>query len=181
MKVVQPIRDKNKIEEVKTELLKTGMRNYMIFVLGINTGLRIGDLLRLKVEDVRDKTHIIIQEQKTGKSKRFMINHQLRKEIDRYIENMKDDEYLFQSQKGHNRPVGRVQTHRILKDAANKVGLDEISNHSMRKTFGYFHYQQYKDVVVLQNLFNHSAPSVTLKYIGINQDIMDRTIEDFYL
>ena len=132
MKIVQPIRDKNKIEEMKTELLKKGMRNYMLFVIGINTGLRIGDLLKSKVEDVRNKTHIVMQEQKTGKIKRFMINHQLRKEIDRYIANMKDDEYLFQSQKGHNRPPSRVQTHRVLKDAANAVGLDEISNHSMR-------------------------------------------------
>ena len=181
MNEVQPIRDKNKIEEMKNELLKSGYRNYMMFVLGINTGLRIGDLLKLRVEDIKDKTHIIIQEQKTGKIKRFMINMQLKLEIDKYIRNMKDDEYLFQSQKGINKPIGRVQAYRILNIAAKKVELEEIGCHSMRKVFGYFHYQQYKDVALLQNLFGHSAPSITLRYIGINQDVMDKTIEDFYL
>lgn len=181
MKEVQPIRDKDKIEEMKSELLKKGLRDYMIFVLGINTGLRISDLLDLRVEDVKDKTHIILTEQKTGKIKRFMINGLLREDIDKYIKNMSDNEYLFQSQKGNNRPISRVQAYRILNNAASKIGLNEIGTHTLRKTFGYWHYKQYKDVALLQELFNHSAPSVTLRYIGINQDIMDRTIEDFYL
>lgn len=181
MKEVQPIRDRNKIEEMKTELLKQGYRDYMMFVLGINTGLRISDLLKLKVEDVKDKTHIVLTEKKTGKIKRFMINSQLRQDIDKYINSMKDNEYLFQSQKGDNKPISRVQAYRILNKAAKKLGLEEIGTHTLRKTFGYWHYKQYKDIALLQDLFNHSAPSVTLRYIGITQDIMDKTIEDFYL
>lgn len=181
MKEVQPIRDKKKIEEMKTELLKQGYRDYMLFVLGINTGLRISDLLDLKVQDVKDKTHIILTEQKTGKIKRFMINNQLKQDIDQYIKNMNDNEYLFQSQKGHNQAISRVQAYRILNKAAENIGLEEIGTHTLRKTFGYWHYKQYKDIALLQELFNHSAPSVTLRYIGINQDIMDKTIEGFYL
>lgn len=181
MKEVQPIRDKKKIEEMKTELLKQGYRDYMLFVLGINTGLRISDLLDLKVQDVKDKTHIILTEQKTGKIKRFMINGQLKQDIDKYIDNMGDNEYLFQSQKGYNKPISRVQAYRILNKAAENIGLEEIGTHTLRKTFGYWHYKQYKDIALLQELFNHSAPSVTLRYIGINQDIMDKTIEGFYL
>jgi len=181
MNEVQPIRDKEKIEQMKIELLKSGYRDYMIFVIGINTGLRISDLLQLKVKDVRDRTHIVIQEQKTGKTKRFMINDQLRNDINKYIQGMNDEEYLFQSNKGYNRPLSRVQAYRILNKAAANVGLKEVGTHTLRKTFGYWHYQKYKDVALLQELFNHSAPSVTLRYIGINQDIMDKTIEDFYL
>lgn len=181
MKEVQPIRDKNKIEEMKSELLKKGLRDYTLFIIGINTGLRISDLLDLKVEDVKNKSHIILTEQKTGKNKRFMINRQLREDIDKYINNMGSNEYLFQSQKGKNKPISRVQAYRILNNAASKIGLDEIGTHTLRKTFGYWHYKQYKDVALLQELFNHSAPSVTLRYIGINQDAMDKTIRDFYL
>lgn len=181
MKKVEPIRDKNKIEEMKAELLKQGYRDYMLFVLGINTGLRISDLLDLKVQDVRDKTHIILTEQKTKKDKRFMINSQLKEDIDQYIQGMNDDEYLFQSRKGNNNPISRVQAYRILNKTADKLGLENIGTHTLRKTFGYWHYKQYKDVALLQELFNHSAPSVTLRYIGINQDIMDKTIEGFYL
>ncbi|WP_255473182.1 hypothetical protein [Rummeliibacillus sp. SL167] len=50
----------------------------------------------------------------------------------------------------------------------------------MRKTFGYHHYKQHKDVAVLQQLFNHSAPSsITMKYIGVTEDEVDATMESF--
>ena len=51
----------------------------------------------------------------------------------------------------------------------------------MRKTFGYWHYQKYKDVALLQHLFNHANSAVTLRYIGVNQDIMDQSVSDFFL
>lgn len=181
MNVVQPIRDKNKIEDMKIELLKSSYKNYMLFIIGINTGLRISDILNLKIYDVRDRTHIIIKEKKTGKEKRFLINSQLRKDIEKFISRMDNEEYLFQSRKGINRPISRVQAYRVLNKAANKVGISEVGTHTLRKTFGYWHYQIYKDIAILQDIFNHSAPSITLRYIGINQDIKDKTIEDFYL
>ncbi len=181
MKIVQPIRDKNKIEDMKTELLKLGYKNYILFIVGINTGLRISDILNLKVYDVVDKSHITIKEKKTGKEKRFLINSQLRKDIEKFIYGMSNEEYIFQSRKGKNRPISRVQAYRILNKAATKVGITDVGTHTLRKTFGYWHYQIYKDVAILQDIFNHSAPSITLRYIGINQDIKDKTIEDFYL
>jgi integrase len=181
MNKVEPIRDKSKIEEVKNELLKDNYRNYLLFVLGINTGLRIGDMLKLKVEDVRNQTHIILKEQKTGKSKKFFINSVLRNALDKYIANMDDHEYLFQSRNATNHPLSRSQAYRILNRAGAKVGLESIGCHSTRKTFGYHHYKQHKDVALLQQLFNHSAPSVTLSYIGVNQDIMDNSMKNFSL
>lgn len=180
MNTVQPIRDKNKIEDVKNILLRKGQRDYLLFVIGINTGLRIGDILNLKVSDVKGKSHIIIKEQKTGKTKRLLINPQLEQEISKHITGMNSDEYLFAT-RGENKPITRIQAYRILNNAADMVGLSEIGTHTMRKTFGYWHYQQYKDVAVLQEIFNHSAPSITLRYIGINDDIKDETIKDFYL
>lgn len=180
MNTVQPIRDKDKIEDIKNILLKKGQRDYLLFVVGINTGLRVGDILNLKVSDVKNKSHIIVKEQKTGKSKRFLINSQLEQEICKYIAGMDDDEHLFAT-RGGSKPITRVQAYRILSHAADMVGLDEIGTHTMRKTFGYWHYQKYKDVAVLQEIFNHSAPSITLRYIGINDDIKDETIKDFYL
>lgn len=181
MNLVQPIRDKRKIEAMKNELLKDGFRNYMLFVIGINTGLRISDILNLTVDMVRDRTHIRIYEKKTNKYKRFLINENLKKDIVKYIENMKDYEYLFPSRKGENQPISRVQAYRILNKAAINVKLEEIGTHTLRKTFGYWHYQMYKDVAILQDIFNHQFPNITLRYIGINQDIKDKTIEKFYL
>lgn len=180
MNTVQPIRDKEIISKFKGELLKRGYRDYMLFVIGINTGLRISDILKLKVSDIKDRTHITIVEQKTDKPKRFMINDMLRQDIDKYINGMADDEYLFASRKG-DKPITRIQAYRILNDVAAIIGVEEVGTHTLRKTFGYWHYKQYKDVAILQDIFNHSAPSVTLRYIGINDDIKDNTIKGFYL
>ncbi|MEW5820481.1 MAG: site-specific integrase [Cyanobacteriota bacterium] len=182
MEFVQPIRNKETIECVKNELLKTGYRDYILFVLGINTGLRISDILKLKVISVKDNTHITIKEDKTGKEKRFLININLKQYIDKYIKAMSENEYLFQSRQGNNKALTRVQAYRIINQVAKKVGIKErIGTHTLRKTFGYHHYQQFKDIAILQNIFNHSSPSVTLRYIGINDDIKDKTIESFSL
>lgn len=83
--------------------------------------------------------------------------------------------------KRQKRPITRIQAYRILNTAAEKVGLDEIGTHTLRKTFGYHYYQKTKDVVMLQTIFNHSAPSITLRYIGIQQDEIDKSLEDFSL
>ncbi|TCP54439.1 phage integrase family protein [Tumebacillus sp. BK434] len=180
MELVQPIRDKKQIDEMKKVLRKQSLRDWFLFVLGINTGLRVSDELTLKVKNVRNQTHITIKESKTDKDKRFRINGALRECIDEYIERMDDEAWLFPSRKG-DKAISRVQAYRILNAAAEKVGVEEIGTHTMRKTFGYHHYKQNKDVAMLQKLFNHSAPSVTLRYIGIEQDEMDASIEDFRL
>ena len=140
MKTVQPIRDKSKINEMKTELKKQGTRDYLLFITGINTGLRISDIRVLKVSDVLNEgrtsnTHITITEKKTGKLKKFKINDSLSREFMDYTKNMKMNDYLFYSRKGINKPITRVQAYRILNTVARKIGLEEIGTHTLRKTF----------------------------------------------
>jgi len=180
LKEVQPIRDTGKIEEIKDVLKHNSMRDYFLFVMGINTGLRISDLLELKVKDVKNKSHIVIKEKKTDNQKRFLINNSLRQAIDEYTRIMNDDDYLFPSQKT-GKAIQRVQAYKILNKAAEKVGLNEIGTHTLRKTFGYHYYKRTKDVAMLQEIFGHSAPSVTKRYIGITQDEIDKSLEDFSL
>ncbi|MCD8501940.1 MAG: site-specific integrase [Bacillaceae bacterium] len=180
MQTVQPIRDKYLIEAMKEELKKDSERNYLLFVMGINTGLRISDLLPLRVSDVRDQTHIILKETKTRKRKRFLINVGLRETIEEYIDGKQEGEYLFPSKKT-DLPLQRVQAYKILNTAAKKVGMKEFGTHSMRKTFGFWHYSIHKNVALLQDIFNHSSPEITLRYIGINQDIVDKSLEHFSL
>ena len=157
MHFVQPIRDKEKLEEMKDELKKRGTRDYLLFYTGINTCLRVSDIRNLKYDDVRNsdgsmKSHISIIEVKTKKPKKFPIVSGLYSELERYTKNMKQGEYLFQSRKGHNKPISTAQAYRILNEVAKSMGLDEIGTHTMRKTFGYHHYQQYHDVAMLQKL-----------------------------
>lgn len=186
MNFVQPIREKNKIEEMKEELKKNGTRDFMMFYTGINTGLRISDLVKLTRDDVRNadgsmKTHIVIIETKTKKQKRFPLFNGLLTEMEKYTRNMKAGEYLFKSQKGNNRPITTTQAYRIIVSAGTNIGLKEIGTHTMRKTFGYWHYQQYHDVAMLQKLYNHSSPSITLRYISIEQDEIDESYANFSL
>lgn len=179
MNLVQPIRDRAKIEQVKAVLLKQSPRDHLLFVLGINTGLRVSDMLKLRVGDVQN-SHIVIKEQKTGKVNRFLVNQKLRQALDEYLRDLANEEYLFPSRKG-GRPILRGQAYRILSTAAEAVGLTEIGTHTLRKTFGYHHYQRFRDVALLQEIFNHSSPSITRRYIGLTQDEMDETIKNFSL
>ncbi|BDC55819.1 hypothetical protein TM2_24880 [Bacillus altitudinis] len=68
-----------------------------------------------------------------------------------------------------------------MREATEYVGLDSIGTHTLRKIFGYWHYKKFKDVALLQEIFNHSSPDVTLRYIGITQETMDKTMDDFGL
>lgn len=140
MKIVQPIRSKTKINEMKIELKKKGTRDYLLFVTGINTGLRISDIIKLKVLDVLNedrtvKSHITIIEQKTSKRKKFKINDTLSREFAEYCKNLDMTDYLFKSRKGQNEPITRVQAYRLLNTVAQSIGLEEIGTHTLRKTF----------------------------------------------
>lgn len=184
MNTVQPIRNREKLEDLKEELKKGGLRDYMLFYTGLNSGMRVSDVIKLKVDDVREpngtmKQYITIIEKKTKKLKRFPLCNGLLNEMEKYTKNMKEGEYLFKSRKGLNNPITTTQAYRIIVKASEVVGLKEIGTHTMRKTFGYHHYQQFKDVALLQEIFNHSSPSITLKYIGINQDNIDLGYKNF--
>lgn len=183
MKTVQPIRDKKKIGAMKSLLKDKNEKYYIMFRIGVNVGLRVSDILNLKVSDVRNRDHVTITEQKTNKVKRFLIPTTLQKELSVYIQsnNLADNDYLIQSRKGNNKPITRIQAYRVLNEIAEQIGLEEVGTHTMRKTFGYWHYKQNKDVAILQDIFNHSAPSITLRYIGITDDMKDATLKDFDL
>lgn len=174
MELVEPIRNKKQIEALKKYLRGQNIRDFLLFVLGINSGLRISDLLKLTVEDVQDQDRISIREQKTGKAKDFPISENCKKAINEYLKATNITAgALFISRKG-NKPITRVQAYRILNEGAKTIGItDSIGTHTLRKTFGYHAYQNGTDITRIQKLLNHSAPSVTLSYIGITKEELD--------
>jgi integrase len=94
--------------------------------------------------------------------------------------NKPDNSPLFESQKQHR--LDRSQVYRVLNEACSATGVNaNIGTHTMRKTFGYHHYKQFKDVAMLQMIFNHSSPNITLRYIGIDQDEIDESYNAFEL
>ena len=180
LEFVQPIRDKNQINLIKKLLKMSNMRDYCLFTLGINSGLRISDMLKLKISDVLTKKHkprerISLREGKTGKTKDFPLSDTAKKAIIEYLD-IRDyelDEPLFKSRKGTG-AINRQQAYKIINKVAKEIGIKErIGTHTMRKTFGYHAYNKGIDVSYLQKIFNHSAPSTTLNYLGLTQDDLD--------
>ncbi|MBP1992534.1 tyrosine-type recombinase/integrase [Paenibacillus eucommiae] len=185
MKFVQPIRDIRNVEAIKHYLKVRSERDYILFMVGINTGFRISDILSLSVKDVRG-THIEIIEGKTQKRKKIKIRKTLRKALDDYIKGKQDYEYLFTGRsKKHSgligEPIDSSTAYKALSKAAHANGVEEIGTHSMRKTFGYHFYLKTRDIALLMELFNHSEQTITLRYIGIKQDSLDEAMDEFEL
>jgi site-specific recombinase XerD len=184
LQTVQPIKDKEKIEAMKKILRASTLRNELLFVLGINTGLRISDILSLKVADVLTDKGVVdrleLREKKTKKKRTIALSKKTCRLIERYIEQERPDVHyeasLFCSQKG-GKAISRQHAYDILNRAAKAVGIAErIGTHSLRKTFGYFAYKQGIDLAMIQKLLNHSSQAETLRYIGITQEQMDEVV-----
>ncbi|NYV67574.1 site-specific integrase [Bacillus sp. Gen3] len=171
MNLVQPIRDKRDINRMKKAL--GNPRDLLLFTFGINSALRISDILKLKVGDVRN-TDILTREQKTGKIKRFRMNKAIVDAVRSLVPaDATDSDWLFPSRKG-DKPITRVQAWRILNDAADRAGVKtEIGTHTLRKTFAYHAYKSGVDLTLLMSVLNHSSQRDTLRYIGIEQDRVD--------
>jgi len=176
---VEPIRNRDNINEMYNYLLKRDPRYGLLFKFGLNTGLRISDILPVKVKsllmnDGEFREYFILNEKKTGKEKKIKINESLRKAIEIYVsdKNLTSDSYLFYSKKGNS--LGRVQAYRVLKDASNYMGIENFGTHSLRKTWGYWTYKaSLHNIGLIMDTFNHSSQSITLRYIGISQDQKD--------
>jgi len=183
MEVVQPIRDQALLQDIAEYLKKRNERDYVLFCLGIYTGLRIADLLKLRVRDVQDKSHIRIKEGKTQKNKTVKISANLSKILKEFTQDKEAYEYLFKSRvrgsTGANKPISRERAYGILREAAHEFGMKHIGCHSMRKTFGYWMYTNSKgNIALLMDLFNHSSEQITLRYIGLNQESKDQAIDE---
>ena len=179
MDKVEPIRDRKKLERMKGYLKNQNMRDWLLFTIGINSGLRISDLLTLQVSDVHGKDRITMRESKTNKVKDFPLGDKVKKAVNEYLkETGLTSGPLFPSRnKAGSKDTGsisRQQAYEIINAAARHVGIDDaIGTHTMRKTFGYWAYKAGHDITRIQHLLNHSSPSVTLRYIGITQDELD--------
>lgn len=181
MKVVAPIKEKYWQEEFADYLQSTNQRNYVLYMCGIYLGLRISDILSLRVMDFKSDK-LTISEQKTNKTRSIFINKKLRKALDEYTRDMKNTDLLFPSRKktktGKKKALTRKGAIDILKDAAREVGYDEpIGTHSLRKTFAYNYYDNKPErLPELQRLLGHAKQLDTLRYLGLDQELFDSRI-----
>ena len=180
---VDPFNNKKDIQKIKQYLKgKDNKRDYMLFVVGINVGLRVGDLLKLKIKDVIDnngnfKDKIVITEEKTDKTRNLKLNDSVKESIKLYLDSLKSydmDDYLFKSRKG-NKPLRVDSTHKIIKNTWRELNIKgNYGTHTLRKTWSYHIYMSNSSnpriLAILQKALNHSSQAVTLRYIGIEQE-----------
>ncbi|MDM8213789.1 tyrosine-type recombinase/integrase [Enterococcus hirae] len=178
---VQPLRTKKEIDDFIYWLSKTSHaeRDTFLFLFGINNGLRMSDIVRLKVKDIKYELHPVISEQKTGKKKRLYLDN-LQPLIQKYLKGMEDDEWLFPSrQQGGHLQVNTV--YKLYQAIAEEMGRSDIGTHTLRKTFGYHYYRKTHDIATLMVIFNHSSEKVTKRYIGVTEDEISSSLAEFRL
>lgn len=197
-KTVQPIRSQSDRDALDSYFMHRNLRDRVMFTLGIYTGRRISDLVKLNVRDIAHVDRkgrlciverLMIHEQKTGKFADLLIHPKVRRILSKYLRQRRKDseslgallnEPLLKSPKARHDGQHRItERHawRILTNAARVCGLHyKIGTHSLRKTFGYIQHQNGTSIELIQRMLNHSSPEITLSYIGITRDDMDEAI-----
>ena len=180
MNIVNPIRCKKQLEAVKGYLRGKNKRDYLLFMVGITSALRISDILSLKVNHVWDgkkpAEFIELNEKKTGKYKRFPVTPNLKKAIKEYMAEYDGcpDDYLFVSRVGKNKPISRQYAVMMLNQACDMVGVEEsFGTHGMRKTWGYWAFKSGISLDYISIALNHRSIAETKRYLGLLQEDLD--------
>jgi integrase len=169
---VEPIR---KIKDIKaiSKLLDSNPRNYLLWIMGINNGLRASDLVKLKfsqVQGLKVGDAIKIIETKTGKENFLVINKLVHKALQSYIDKVEldPDDYLFKSRKTYSH-ISSHTVGKLIRSRASSINLEgQYGAHTLRKTWGYHqranHGSSYE---LICKRYNHSSPAITMRYLGI--------------
>ena len=181
MKFVEPIRDRKKITQIKNLLRgQNRYRDLLLLVVGINTALRISDLLKLKInqfisEDGKIRNRFWIKEQKRGKRHEIAVNQSMREALVEYLEAYpfvpKDTKgYLFFNPKTKQH-IKRGQAWKFITTICQEVGLrGNYGTRSLRKTWGYHARMQGVDLALIMYKLNHNSIAYTKRYLGITDD-----------
>lgn len=192
MSTTQPIRsltDLSKLKNYYSSDTPLEERNRLLIITGLNTALRIGDILHIRWNMVYNfyamkfRTHLELTEQKTGKKNMIALNDALKEAMTCWfnIKKPAPEDYIFESTRG-KKPIDRHQAYRIIRKAAAQCDMpDHISCHSLRKTLGYHAWKSGIPPASLMDLYNHSSYKITMRYLCINQDDKDAVFTNIQL
>ncbi len=175
MEFVEAIKDRQKIKDIKEILYNRSKRDYLLFTLGINTGLKITEILNIKKGQIIEREYKVKEflSIENNEETKIYLNEQVKLAVVDYIATvplLSSNDYLFRSKKGEL-PITRQQAYRIINSVAREVGIEsKIGTHTLRKTFGYHAYCSGVAISLLQKIFHHSSKAETLKYIGIEKN-----------
>lgn len=196
-KPAKPIKDIETVLDIQDYLRYKNERDYILFSIGIATGYRAGDLVKLKVRDVKEAVKegyfTILESKKINtsnikksniKPREVLVPDKLKKILKEYIKDKKDYEYLFQSRKGNNKPIKVSRVSAILDEAGKNFGLTNITAHSMRKTYAYKIYiESDHDIEAVKEMLGHSSREITKRYLGLDRELYDKystKLDDFF-
>ena len=171
MNWVAPIKDDETLQKFRDALRSVDDKYYILFEIGIGTGLQLQDILQFRVQDVRDKDKLIAVIGTRQIEQSFPLKEELQAVISDFIDGRDDDEYLITGYASTHKPLSREQAYRIFKQTGNRIGLKSIGTQTMRKTFAWRYYKETGDIQYIQNLLNHASPNITFRYIGEKPNI----------
>jgi len=173
-----------KPKDIKTisKIISDNPRNHLLWIMGINNGIRANDLVKIKVSQVKDLKsgeQFKIIETKTGKSNIIVINNSVFKSLRRYLEekNPSGDEYLFSSRKGDSH-ISSKSVGRLIRQWASEINLKgQYGAHTMRKTWAY-HSRKTFGVSwdIISKRLNHSSQAITMRYLGIQAEEVETAL-----
>lgn len=179
---VEPITEIKHIKAIK-KMLKDNPRDSLLFIMGINSGLRMQDLLQLKISHVLNiqiGDRVQVKELKTGKENIILVNQEIYSAIQLYLQSgeHKETDYLFKSRKGENYPLTVFRTMHMIKSWTSALKLKgNFGAHTLRKTFCYMQRTQFgASWEVLAKRLNHSSPSITRRYMGVQDEEVEEIL-----
>ena len=179
---VEPIINAKDIKSIK-RLLINRPRDRLLFICGCNSGLRVQDLLALKIGDVKYANigdRIAIREKKTGKENIFMVNKEIKEALDAYLKTVKanDEQFLFKSRKGSNSPLTTYAVTMYVQQWCDAINLHiNAGAHTLRKTWCYQQRMTYgTSWEVIAKRLNHCSPSITRRYIGVKEEEVEEVL-----
>lgn len=185
MNEVHAVKDINILNSIPVLLKKHhGQQMADIWEFGINVAIRISDTLNIKLCNIVENRLRII-ESKTGKVADVPLNVKAMSIVESIRVKYPDSEYLFQSRNSRNlgskvKPLSRQAVATVFKDIGSIVGV-QLGTHSMRKTRGYHLYQQTKDIARVAAMLRHTSTAVTMRYIGLTKDDVDKDFNELVL
>lgn len=166
MNWVAPIKDDETLQQFKDKLREMDDKYYIMFEIGVGTGLQLQEILKFRNKDIRGKEYIDAYIGTKNIKRTFHIPENVRKIIDEFTEGKDPEAYLILGHASSPAALSREQAYRALKSAGKSIGLTSIGAQTMRKTFAWRYYKATGDIYYLQNLLNHASPSITYRYIG---------------
>ena len=178
----KPLRTQDQINDVLFYLRRTHYpeRDTFLFLLGINTGLRCSDIVRLKIGTLRHSKRPEITEKKTGKKMTLFLDN-VQDIVIEYTDGKDDDDWAFPSSYDSSKYISVQNVYKLFKRIDEQLGRIGLTTHTMRRTFGLWYYRKTKNIYYLMELFNHSSQAITMRYIGLTEDELGDSLQGFRL